>query len=55
MLPHPPILRGVQMAVECMQKAGHTVLPWEPYKHSLAVDLIGKIYAADGGTVCLNI
>ncbi|KAF4120248.1 amidase [Geosmithia morbida] len=49
-LPHPPILRGVQMVVDTMKAAGHTVVPWEPYRHPYAVDLINKIYASDGGT-----
>ncbi|KAL6859778.1 Acetamidase [Amphichorda felina] len=49
-LPHPPILRGVQMAVDSLQKAGHTVLPWEPYKHFVATGLISDVYASDGAT-----
>ncbi|KAJ4196028.1 Acetamidase [Fusarium falciforme] len=49
-LPHPPILRGVQTVVDKLREEGHTVVPWEPYKHSYAVDLLNKIYASDGGT-----
>ncbi|RSL69394.1 Acetamidase [Fusarium sp. AF-6] len=49
-LPHPPILRGVQTVVDKLKEGGHTVVPWEPYKHSYAVDLVNKIYASDGGT-----
>ncbi|KAK5206601.1 Acetamidase [Exophiala xenobiotica] len=48
-LPHPPILRGVDMVVSALKDKGHTVVPWKPYKHDFAVDLINKIYAADGG------
>jgi len=33
-----------------MQKAGHTLVPWTPYKHDFAVKLINGIYASDGGT-----
>ena len=33
-----------------MKNAGHTVIPWTPYKHDFAVDLINGIYASDGGT-----
>jgi amidase len=33
-----------------VEKAGHTVFPWTPYKHDFAVDLINGIYASDGGT-----
>ncbi|KAH6957760.1 amidase signature domain-containing protein [Ilyonectria sp. MPI-CAGE-AT-0026] len=53
-LPHPPIIRAVETVVDKMQKAGHSVLPWEPYKHPYAVDLINKVYASDGGTDVFN-
>jgi amidase len=33
---------------------GYTVVPWEPYKHPYAVDLINGIYAGDGGTDVFN-
>merc|ERR1712000_570272 len=49
-LPHPPILRGVDMVVSALKDKGHTVVPWKPYKHDYGVDLINKIYAADGGS-----
>lgn len=48
-LPHPPILRGVQTVVKALRQAGHTVTDWEPYKHPFAVDLANKVYATDGG------
>ncbi|KAH6677865.1 amidase signature domain-containing protein [Plectosphaerella plurivora] len=53
-MPHPPILRGIKTVVDSLKSAGHTVLPWEPYKHPYAVDLIGGIYASDGGTDIFN-
>jgi len=53
-LPHPPILRGVQTVVDTMKKNGHTVIPWKPYKHDFAVNLINSIYASDGGTDVFN-
>jgi amidase len=37
--------------VDKLSEAGHTVLPWEPYKHPYAVDLANRIYASDGGVV----
>ncbi|KAF5553492.1 glutamyl-tRNA(gln) amidotransferase subunit A, partial [Fusarium napiforme] len=48
-LPHPPILRAIQTVVDKLSEAGHTVLPWEPYRHSYAHDLANSIYASDGG------
>ncbi|KAL3464648.1 amidase signature domain-containing protein [Aspergillus heterothallicus] len=48
-LPHPPILRAVQTVVDKLSEAGHTVLPWEPYRHPYAVDLANRVYASDGG------
>ncbi|KAF5645901.1 glutamyl-tRNA(gln) amidotransferase subunit A [Fusarium tjaetaba] len=48
-LPHPPILRAIQTVVDKLSEAGHTVLPWEPYRHSHAHDLANTIYASDGG------
>ncbi|KAE8356021.1 Acetamidase [Aspergillus coremiiformis] len=48
--PHPPILRGVEVVRSALEKSGHSVTPWSPYKHAFGVDLINKIYAADGST-----
>ncbi|KAE8158943.1 Acetamidase [Aspergillus tamarii] len=48
--PHPPITRGVEIVRSTLEKNGHTVAPWTPYKHGFAVDLANKIYAADGST-----
>ncbi|KAL5345357.1 Acetamidase [Pseudogymnoascus australis] len=48
-LPHPPVLRAVQTVINKLSEAGHTVLPWEPYKHAHGVDLANRIYASDGG------
>ncbi|KAF4972089.1 hypothetical protein FZEAL_9669 [Fusarium zealandicum] len=48
-LPHPPIRRAIQTVIDKAQEAGHTVTPWEPFKHGYAADLINKIYSADGG------
>ncbi|KAJ9244164.1 hypothetical protein DTO021D3_8484 [Paecilomyces variotii] len=49
-LPHPPILRGIETVVSTLKKNGHNVVPWTPYKHDFAVDLINGIYASDGCT-----
>lgn len=41
------------MVVDTLQKAGHTVLPWESYKHPYVVEMIEKIYGSDGGAVSI--
>ncbi|KAJ5888523.1 acetamidase [Penicillium taxi] len=48
-LPHPPILRGVETVVSALKQKGHTLLPWKPYKHEFSNDLINKVFSADGG------
>ncbi|KAJ5113584.1 acetamidase [Penicillium angulare] len=48
--PHPPILRAIQSVQSALDKGGHHVFPWAPYKHEFGVNLINKIYAADGCT-----
>jgi amidase len=54
-MPHPPILRGIQLVVSALQRAGHTIVEWRPYKHKYAVDLIRLIYRADGGEDIRNV
>lgn len=39
-LPHPPILRGVDTVVSTLKAAGHNVFQWTPYKHDYAVKII---------------
>ncbi|KAG2161368.1 hypothetical protein VTO58DRAFT_110168 [Aureobasidium pullulans] len=48
-MPHPPILRGVDKVVSTLRENGHEVIDWKPYKHEYAVDLIQGIYASDAG------
>lgn len=48
-MPHPPILRGVDTVVSTLRDAGHEVVDWKPHNHSEMVDLAQTIYAADGG------
>ena len=53
-MPHPPILRGIQMLIHSLKQAGHTVVEWEPYKHSYGVELAGKMFRGDGGATLRN-
>ncbi|OBW67918.1 MAG: Uncharacterized protein AUREO_019990 [Aureobasidium pullulans] len=48
-MPHPPILRGVDKVVSTLRENGHEVIDWKPYRHDYAVDLIQGIYASDAG------
>lgn len=48
-LPHPPILRGVRTVVQLLRENGHDVVEWAPHQHAEMIELIGSIYAADGG------
>lgn len=50
-LPHPPILRGIQTVVDKAKEAGHTVVAWKPFKHQQAVDFANQVYASDAGEV----
>ncbi|KAI4688056.1 uncharacterized protein J4E84_004984 [Alternaria hordeiaustralica] len=49
-LPHPPVLRGIEQVVDVLKQNKHKVVPWTPYKHDFAHDLANKIYGADGST-----
>ncbi|RHZ70341.1 hypothetical protein CDV55_108460 [Aspergillus turcosus] len=53
-LPHPPILRGIEKVVSTLTQNGHSVHPWTPYKHDFGHNLINNIYAADGSTDVLH-
>ena|ERR1700737_5016701 len=50
-MPHPPILRGMEMVVDALKTAGHEVVEWEPYDHARGVDLIFQVFRQDGGKV----
>ncbi|KAH6625931.1 amidase signature domain-containing protein [Boeremia exigua] len=39
----------MQLVVDALKQAGYTIVPWKPYKHQYAVELINRIYASDGG------
>lgn len=47
-MPHPPIQRGIKETVAALRAQGHTVIPWKPFDHARGVDIINRIYAADG-------
>ena len=48
-MPHPPILRGIQLLMQALKQAGHRVVEWEPYKHRDGVTLTQRLFSGDGG------
>ncbi|KAL3483873.1 Acetamidase [Aspergillus germanicus] len=53
-LPHPPVLRGIELAVDSLNKNGHRVVPWTPYKHDYGCDIMNRIWAADASSDVLK-
>lgn len=47
--PHPPIARGVEIAVEAVKRAGHKIVDWQPPPHSEGVEIHKACLGADGG------
>ncbi|KAL1726399.1 amidase signature domain-containing protein [Schizophyllum commune] len=47
--PHPPVRRAIQITVDALRKAGHTVIRWEPYQHGYAYDTLSRIFNSDYG------
>ncbi|KAK4937079.1 hypothetical protein LTR10_022202 [Elasticomyces elasticus] len=48
-MPHPPILRGLEEAAAKLQAAGHEVVDFKPYQHQRAWDIAYPLYYATGG------
>ncbi|KAJ8083720.1 hypothetical protein PM082_002486 [Marasmius tenuissimus] len=44
--PHPPILRGLEMAKKALLEAGHKVIDWVPLKHAEIYKCISAIWSA---------
>ena len=48
--PHPPVLRALNaMADRLRSVPGIEIVPWAPYKHDLAWNIISSMYFCDGG------
>ncbi|KAG6880002.1 hypothetical protein C0992_008209 [Termitomyces sp. T32_za158] len=45
-VPHPPIMRGLEMAKNALIKAGHKVIEWKPLDHKTTVDIGLSIFSA---------
>ncbi|EDU47440.1 GatA Asp-tRNAAsn Glu-tRNAGln amidotransferase A subunit [Pyrenophora tritici-repentis] len=48
-LPTPPVTRALKETVEKLKKAGHDVVEWDPKLHATALQLLGRMFVADGG------
>jgi len=47
-VPHPPIIRALEMTREALTAAGHDVIDWKPYKHADIYKAIIDIWGAAG-------
>ncbi|CAO2657878.1 Nn.00g071380.m01.CDS01 [Neocucurbitaria sp. VM-36] len=48
-MPTPPVTRALKETVEKLKKAGHEIVDWDPKLHSTALELLGRMFVADGG------
>jgi Asp-tRNA(Asn)/Glu-tRNA(Gln) amidotransferase A subunit family amidase len=48
-LPTPPVTRALREASESLKKAGHELVEWDPKLHATALELLGRMFVADGG------
>lgn len=45
--PHPPVIRGLEYAIDKLKAAGVKVVDFEPYKHSEGAEIIELLYFPD--------
>ncbi|EWG51017.1 hypothetical protein FVEG_10130 [Fusarium verticillioides 7600] len=45
---HPPVLRGLEVVVEALKKAGHKIVDWKPPSHETATNIHARFLSADG-------
>ncbi|KAF2476096.1 acetamidase-like protein [Lindgomyces ingoldianus] len=48
-VPTPPVKRALKETVEKLKNAGHVIVEWNPVLHPQLVDLLGRMFVADGG------
>ncbi|EIM92443.1 general amidase [Stereum hirsutum FP-91666 SS1] len=48
LLPHPPVIRALEMTKKALLDAGHDVVDWKPHKHQELYDSILDIWTAAG-------
>jgi amidase len=47
--PNPPVNRAVQMTVDALKQAGHTIIEWKPPSHEKILEYTFKTWIYDGG------
>ncbi|KAF5359209.1 hypothetical protein D9756_002880 [Leucocoprinus leucothites] len=47
-VPHPPVMRGLEVTKQALVQAGHKVIDWKPIRHSEINQVAGKIWSAVG-------
>lgn len=47
--PTPPVARALRTTVDKLKAAGHEVVGWDPKDQAHGVDLLGRMFVADGG------
>jgi amidase len=48
-LPTPPVTRALQEVSHSLKQAGHELIEWDPKLHAKALELLGRMFVADGG------
>ena len=48
-VPTPPVSRALVDTVNKLKLAGHEVVEWDPVLHPQAIDLLDRLFVADGG------
>jgi amidase len=48
-MPTPPVTRALKETTESLRQAGHEITEWDPKLHGKALELLGRMFVADGG------
>lgn len=48
-LPTPPVTRALKETTDSLKRAGHEVVDWDPKLHPKALELLSRMFVADGG------
>jgi len=54
-IPTPPVTRALKETVAKLTAAGHDIVEWAPAGHKEAIQILGRMFVADGGISVRNI